>query len=115
MCIEMNAHALLMLAFILRDKAHTDSNNFLPWMCRSQSCERMFRALRSMTGTFSTIINFNMLGLLRRLHKLKSSNLRRQNQNMELPFLDKKSLVEGRMVQVTISHYRCQKSQKKVL
>ena len=70
MCIEMNAHALLMLAFILRDKAHSNTNNFLPWMCGSQSCERMFCALRSMTGTFSTIITFNMLGLLSQLHKL---------------------------------------------
>lgn len=28
------------------------------------------RSVRSMTGTFSTIINFSMLGFLRRLHKL---------------------------------------------
>ena len=44
MCIEMNANALVMLAFNLRVKAHTDKNNFLLWMCRSQSCERIFRA-----------------------------------------------------------------------
>jgi hypothetical protein len=66
MCIEMNAHTLLMLTLILLDIVE----QFLPWMIGSQPCERMFRALRSMTGTFSTMINFNMLGLLRRLHKL---------------------------------------------
>lgn len=46
------------------------NTSFLPWHFGSQSCEKMFRALRSMTGTFSTIINFSLLGLLRRLHKL---------------------------------------------
>ena len=37
----------------------------------SQSCEKSFRAARNMTSTFSTIINFGMLGLLRRLHRLQ--------------------------------------------
>ncbi len=36
----------------------------------SQSCERVFRSLRSMTGTFSTVVNFSLLGMLQRIHKL---------------------------------------------
>ena len=68
MCIEINAHTLLMCILCLREGSAATS--FVPWMLGSQTCERMFRALRSMTSTFSTIINFSMLGLLQRLHKL---------------------------------------------
>ena len=39
-------------------------------MLGSQSCEKVFRSARSMTSTFSTVINFSLLGLLRRLHRL---------------------------------------------
>ena len=39
-------------------------------MYNSQSCEKIFRAARSMSSTFSTCINFGMLGLMRRLHRL---------------------------------------------
>ncbi len=35
-----------------------------------QSCEKAFTAARSMTSIFSTVINFSMLGLLRRLHRM---------------------------------------------
>ena len=43
---------------------------FLPWLLGSQSCEQAFWAVRSMNGVFSTVINFGMLGLYRRLHRL---------------------------------------------
>ena len=69
MCVEINAHSLLMFLLLLRDE-FPDNNCYLPWMMGSQSCEKIFRALRSMSGTFSTMINFSMLGLLQRLHKL---------------------------------------------
>ena len=68
-CIELNAHALVLLVITLRD--NFDDNNFIPWMLGSQSCEKTFRAARSMSTTFSTIINFGVLGLLRRLHRLQ--------------------------------------------
>lgn len=45
-------------------------NTFLPWLLGSQSCEWIFRTARSLSSTFSTIINFGMLGLLRRLHRI---------------------------------------------
>jgi len=37
----------------------------------SQPCEKAFQAARSITPTFSTIVNFSILGLLRCLHKLQ--------------------------------------------
>ena len=43
---------------------------FFPWLLGSQMCETTFRTIRSMS-TFSTAINFGMLGLLRRLHRLQ--------------------------------------------
>ena len=67
-CIELNAHALITHLMTVRDTLHV--NVFLPWMLGSQSCERIFRTARSLSSTFSTIINFGMLGLLRRLHQI---------------------------------------------
>ena len=46
--------------------------SFLPWMLGFQMFEKMFRVARSMSSTFFTTINFAMLGLLRRLHRLHS-------------------------------------------
>lgn len=70
MCIQINAHSLLALIFMFRDVLPQHSDCFTPWLLGSQSFEKTFRSLRSMTGTFSTIINFSMLGILQRLHKL---------------------------------------------
>ena len=67
--IEINAHALILLLMILRNSSAEQC--YCPWLFGSQPCEKAFRAARSMTPTFSTIVNFNILGLLRRLHKLQ--------------------------------------------
>jgi len=69
MCIELNAHALIVFLIAVRDHAKTN-DCFLPWLLGSQCCEAMFRTARSMSSIFSTVINFGMLGLLRRLHRL---------------------------------------------
>ena len=70
MCIEFNAHAIIILIIILRDY-YGKEKAYLPWLRGSQSCEKAFRAARSMSSTFSTIINFSMLGLMRRIHRLQ--------------------------------------------
>ena len=67
-CIELNAHALIILLLTLRENG--GSEEFLPWKLGSQSCEKIFRAARSLSSTFSTMVNFGMLGLMRRLHRL---------------------------------------------
>lgn len=71
MCIEINAHSLITFLMTVCDQLSKDSASFLPWLLRSQSCERTFRSARSMSSTFSTMINFGMLGLLQRLHRLQ--------------------------------------------
>ena len=68
-CVELNAHALIIALMVVRDNFEGKCC-FLPWLLGSQSCEQAFRAVRNMSGVFSTVINFGMLGLLRRLHRL---------------------------------------------
>lgn len=68
MCIELNAHSLII--FLLTLQKVLPDGGFLPWLLGSQSCEKAFRAARSMSSIFSTVINFGMLGLLRRLHRM---------------------------------------------
>ena len=70
MCVEINAHSLVTYAITLRDIHMSFSDSFCPWLFGSQTCEKIFRAARSMTSTFSTVINFGILALLRRLHRL---------------------------------------------
>ena len=72
-CIELNDHALILLLMLLRDKSKSTGVDYLfcLWLLGSQPCEKGFHAARSMTPTFSTMVNFNILGLLRRIHKLQ--------------------------------------------
>ena len=71
-CIELNAHALIALLIILRDHLpDLSSKCYAPWLLSSQPCEQTFRSARSMSNVFSTIVNFEVLGLLRRLHRLQ--------------------------------------------
>ena len=69
-CIELNAHALITFLMNARDNANSNDVVFLPWLLGSQTCERIFRSARSMSTVFSSVLNFSILGLLRRLHRL---------------------------------------------
>ena len=71
LCIELNAHVLIIFMRTLRDHYSDGAALFSPLKLGSQSCEKTFRAVRSMTTTFSTVINVGMLGLIRRLHRLQ--------------------------------------------
>ena len=53
LCIELNAHAIISLLFLLRDCDGASDGAYLPWLLGSQSCEKTFRLARSMTSTFS--------------------------------------------------------------
>ena len=70
MCVELNAHALITYILTVKNYFQGDFHNFLPWILGSQTCEKTFRIVRSMSSTFSTVLNFSVLGLLRRLHRL---------------------------------------------
>ena len=47
------------------------SKCYAPWFLVSKPCEQTFRAARSMSNVFSTMINFGVLGLLQRIHILQ--------------------------------------------
>lgn len=55
-CIELNAHNLLILTLNYIENNSLDE--LYPWHLGSQNCEEWFRAARSLTSTFSTIVNF---------------------------------------------------------
>lgn len=97
--MELNAHALISFLITIIKHFNSDHSLFLPWLLGSQSCEKTFRSARSMTGTFSTVINFSMLGLLRRLHRLQiQSNLQAESQvtGVKYPQIQKHKPKEGK-------------------
>ncbi|KAF5281748.1 hypothetical protein FQR65_LT14543 [Abscondita terminalis] len=68
--IEINAHSLINLIRALRE-LKLDESYFIPWQFGSQACEQLFRSVRSMTSTFSTIVNFSMLEIIQRTEKIQ--------------------------------------------
>ena len=88
LCVEINAHSLL--SSIIHNRERGINEHIVPWLMGSQSCEQMFRSLRSMTGNFSTIINFSMQGLLQRLHKLAvKDEIEAEDTGIKLPRAEK--------------------------
>lgn len=69
-CIELNAHGLLLMIHKLRSTDNPEL--FLPWLYSSQPCEKLFRQARSMSSTFSTMVNFSLLETLRRLKRIQA-------------------------------------------
>lgn len=65
----MNAHNLLYIILLVKEK-HLPKEALNVYLFNSQSCESMFRNARSLSGTFSTIINFTVADFLRRSQKL---------------------------------------------
>ena len=50
--IELNAHALIILLQTIRNNFPGNDTLFRPWCLGSQSCEQIFRTVRSMSSTF---------------------------------------------------------------
>jgi len=55
----------------MQDQVSNGNEHFLIWLLGSQASKQTFRAARSMTGTFSTVINFSTSGFLHCLHWLQ--------------------------------------------
>jgi len=98
MCLEINAHSLLTYIMTTRDHAPGNQDSPMPWMLGSQVCEATFRTIRSMNTTFSTVINFGMLGLLRRLHRLQIQTSLQADTNSVITFprVEKHQIKEAR-------------------
>jgi hypothetical protein len=70
---ELNAHNLLYLILLVKQKKlPKESLNI--YLFNSQSCEAMFRNARSLSGAYSTIVNFTTHDFLRRAAKLSLLN-----------------------------------------
>ena len=51
-------------------------------------CKGVFRSTRSITSVFSTVFNFGMLGLLRRIHRLQiQSRIQAESEAVQIIFL----------------------------
>lgn len=88
-CIELDGHMLVKQLL----KTRTDENyKFVPRQQDSQPCESMFRQVRSMTSTFSTIVNCSMLNIINRIRKiqLQSDIMTICSGELKFPRLDKK-------------------------
>lgn len=68
-CIEINAHCLLSL--VIRLRVQNQESLFHPTLFDSQTCERFFRQLRSMTTINFTRINFSMNDMLHLIERIE--------------------------------------------
>lgn len=71
-CIELNAHSLVLLLLYL-NKTHMP-HLFLPHLFGSQQCEAIFRQIRSFTSTYSTVANCSVKEILSRISKILLQN-----------------------------------------
>ena len=73
-CIEINAHCLIQVIILLRDRE--EHSSFLPWKLSSQDCEKIYRILRSALAAHCGVTAFSILDLenhFRRLDLLSST------------------------------------------
>lgn len=68
-CVEINAHGLI--AILLRLGESNSADLFLPHLFSSQPCESLFRQVRSMTSTQSTVVNFSVKEMLDRINRIQ--------------------------------------------
>ena len=67
--IEINAHNLLYLILLVKQQ-QLPKHVLNIYLFSSQACESTFRDTRSLSGTYSTIVNFTVSDFLRRAEKL---------------------------------------------
>ncbi|CAF1309855.1 unnamed protein product [Rotaria sordida] len=71
--VELNPHNLLYLILLVKQK-QLPKESLNIYLSNSQSCEAMFRNTRSLSGAYSTIINFTVHKFLQRTRKLAILN-----------------------------------------
>ncbi|CAF1930830.1 unnamed protein product [Rotaria magnacalcarata] len=71
--IEINAHQLTyLILLVIENKLPREATNI--HLFSSQPCEGMFRSARSMSGAFSSVVNFSVQEFLHRVQKLSILN-----------------------------------------
>ena len=69
MCLKING--LVLIAFIKNCRARNVSEQFIINRLSNQSCEKLFRQLRSMASTNQTIINFSIKEMSEKLKRVQ--------------------------------------------
>ena len=72
--IELNAHNLLYLVLLVKQHNLPKQALVNIHLFNSQPCESIFRDARSLSGSFSTIVNFTVSNFIRRAQKLSLLN-----------------------------------------
>ncbi|CAF1277306.1 unnamed protein product [Rotaria magnacalcarata] len=89
--VELNAHNLLYILLLVKQK-QLPKEALHVYLFNSQLCESMFCNARSLSGTYSTIINFTVADFLNRsqnisiLNRIKCDHLFQQDDNEHLSF-----------------------------
>lgn len=71
-CIEINAHSLILIMLYLKEKIL--DYLFCVELFSSQPCENIFRIIRSMSTTYSTITNFSLSEILEKMSRIEFAN-----------------------------------------
>lgn len=84
-CVELNGHSLIQVILYLQKINHPEL--FLPQLFGSQQCENIFRQMRSLTSTYSTIANCSTKEALSRLSKIEIQNdiIHSESSNFKFP------------------------------
>ena len=69
--LELNGHTLTYLMVLVAEKVITEKALNIS-LFNSQICENVFRSARSMSGPFSTVVNFSINEFLQRVEKLSA-------------------------------------------
>lgn len=88
-CVELNAHGLLVSMFQFKNQ--NSPHLFQPTLFNSQHCESLFRQIRSISSTFSTVTNCTIKEISQRISKiqLQSDIMSRFGSKFEFPRLNR--------------------------
>ena len=91
MCVELNAHLLTNTIWNVI-KGIFPPECLRVWKSGSQSCEQLFRNLRSMTPTLSTIVNFSLKGMVEKIRKIQFISYAKADETIVFPRVKRRLL-----------------------
>lgn len=71
-CVEINCHSLVILMCYMKQR--NLDNLFHLELLGSQSCESIFRQIRSLSSTYSTVTNANLFEIIHKMSKIELQN-----------------------------------------
>ena len=102
LCVEINGHMFINLVYNVIIGIFSP-DTLRVWMTGSQSCEQLFRILRSMTPTISTMVNFSLQEILEKIHKLQFLSSAESDESIVFPRVKRRLLQLKEEVQATLS------------